>query len=137
MASKKGVIWKRVGAILLGFLTGALLSLGTDQLLAVTGVYPPWGNIPDGLYLVPTAYRFVFNTAGCYIAAHFAPVKPMWHAMFIGWFGFVLATVGAIVTWNTVPKMGPHWYAIVVALMSVPCAWLGGKINQVGAERKS
>src|SRR5437868_7375357 len=36
-------IRRSIGAILLGFFVVALLSLGTDQILHVLKVYPPWG----------------------------------------------------------------------------------------------
>jgi hypothetical protein len=36
--------WRSAGAVLLGFITVVVLSLGTDQLLHVLQVYPPWGQ---------------------------------------------------------------------------------------------
>ena len=36
--------WRSVGAVFLGFITVVVLSLGTDQLLHVLQVYPPWGQ---------------------------------------------------------------------------------------------
>ena len=94
----------------------------------MTGIYPPWGQMmSDGLFALATAYRFVFNVIGCYVAARLAPVKPMWHALFIGWLGLALSLAGAAASWAK-PEMGPHWYAVAVDLMALPCAWLGGWI---------
>ena len=123
------MVWKRIGAIVAGFLAGAVLSLGTDQILHVTGVYPPWGQtMSDGLFGLATAYRVLFNILGCYVAARLAPVKPLWHALFIGWVGLVLSVMGAAAAWSN-PSMGPHWYSVLIALISLPCAWVGGKLG--------
>lgn len=133
MAKEKGAIWKRIGAIIAGFLTGALLSVGTDMFLGFVGVNAARNRpVSDYYYVWPIGYRFIFNIAGCYLAARLAPFKPMWHAMVIGWFGLALATAATVATWSVVPSMGPHWYAVVVALISVPCAWLGGKFYLMG-----
>ena len=55
----------------------------------------------------------------------------MWHALVLGVVGFVVSIAGAAATWNHEPPLGPHWYPIAVALISIPCAWLGGKINEL------
>jgi peptidoglycan/LPS O-acetylase OafA/YrhL len=105
------------------------LSLGTDQVLHVLGVYPPWGQtMSDGLFLLATGYRIVYTIIGSYVAARLAPYRPMWHAMVLGVVGLVVSIAGAAATWNHEPPLGPHWYAVAVALISIPCAWIGGKI---------
>ena len=122
--------WRSVGAVFAGFFVGAVLSLGTDEVLHLLSVYPPWGQtMSDGVSLLATAYRIVFNIMGCYVAACLAPDRPMRHALIIGFIGLVLGGLAAAGTWNTVPPLGPHWYAVVVALISVPCAWVGGVLQ--------
>jgi hypothetical protein len=37
---------RSAGAVLLGFVVVVVLSLGTDQVLHVLRVYPPWGESP-------------------------------------------------------------------------------------------
>ena len=45
-----------IWAVLAGFLVGAILSLGTDQIFHVLKVYPPLGErMSDGLFWVATA----------------------------------------------------------------------------------
>lgn len=44
--------------------------------------------------------------------------------------GLVVSIAGAVVTWNVQPPVGPHWYALTIAAISIPCAWLGGKIYE-------
>ncbi|HYU52042.1 MAG TPA: hypothetical protein VEK37_03825 [Gemmatimonadaceae bacterium] len=116
-------------ALIAGLLVGVILSLGTDQLLHSLGVYPPWGQtMSDGLFLLATGYRIVYSIIGSYVAARLAPYRPMWHAMVLGVVGLVVSIAGAAATWNQEPPLGPHWYAVAVALISIPCAWIGGKI---------
>jgi surface polysaccharide O-acyltransferase-like enzyme len=94
-----------------------------------TGIYPPWFQyMPDSLFLLATAYRIVYSILGCYLAARLAPARPMLHALILGVIGLVLSTAGAIGTWNKGPEFGPKWYPLVLIALSIPLAWLGGKI---------
>jgi hypothetical protein len=118
-------------ALAAGLLVGVILSLGTDQILHVLKIYPPWGQtMSDGLFMLATAYRIVYTILGSYVAARLAPYRPMWHAMVLGIVGLVVSIAGAVATWNTVPPVGPHWYALLIAAISIPCAWLGGMIRE-------
>lgn len=69
--------------MLLGILVGAALSLGTDQVLHVLKVYPPWGQAlhDPGLNLLALSYRCVFNVVGFYVIAQLAPRNPMRHVL--------------------------------------------------------
>jgi hypothetical protein len=120
--------WRSALALFLGILTGAVLSLGTDQLLRVAHVYPPWGepmNQP-GLNLLALFYRLVYNVVGGYVMARFAPYAPMRHALAGGSVGFVLSLVGVITA--TQVDLGPLWYPIALAVTAIPCSWLGGML---------
>jgi peptidoglycan/LPS O-acetylase OafA/YrhL len=129
MGNQSGHLWKSIGAVLAGFVAGAVLSLGTDEILHLVNFYPPWGQTtPDGPLVLATAYRVVFNVAGCYITARLAPNRPLFHAMVIGVLGLVLGGLAAVGTWNQQPPLGPHWYSVVIALISVPCAWAGAAL---------
>ena len=119
-------------ALISGLVVGVVLSLGTDQILHVLNVYPPWGQtMSDGLFMVATAYRIVYTILGSYIAARLAPDRPMGHALVLGVVGLVVSIAGAAATWNTQPSIGPHWYALAIAAISIPCAWVGGKIREM------
>src|SRR3954466_731859 len=102
--------WGRsIVAVVVGIVVGAALSLGVDEVLHVTGAYPPWGRpMSDGLSALATAYRLLFSVLGCYVIARLAPDRPMAHAMIGGAMGLVLCIAGAISTWNM--DIGPHWY---------------------------
>ena len=119
---------RSVGAIVVGFLAVVVLSLGTDQVLHILKVYPPWGEpMPQpGLNALALSYRIVFTIFGSYLAARIAPRNPMRHAMILGLIGTVFGTAGAIAT---IPMhLGPAWYPIAIAATALPCAWIGGKM---------
>lgn len=123
-------LWRSVGAILLGFIVVFALSLGTDQLLHVFRVYPPWGEPmhDPGLNLLALSYRLVFGVIGGYVVARFAPRHPVRHAFVLGALGTVLAGLGAAVAIRS--DFGPAWYPVLLALSSIPTAWLGSVLYQ-------
>jgi len=95
-----------------------------------TGIYPPWFTyMRDSLFLLATAYRSVYSILGSYLTARLAPDRPMLHALILGVVGVVLSIVGALSTWNKGPEFGPKWYPIALIVLSVPLAWIGGKLR--------
>ncbi len=121
-------IGRSILAVLAGIVVGAALSLGTDALLKAFGVFPKLGNqMSEPLFLLATAYRIVYGILGSYVIARLAPDRPMQHALIGGVLGLVVSIIGAVVTWNR--DLGPHWYAIGIAVTALPCAWVGGKLR--------
>jgi hypothetical protein len=121
-----------IGAVLVGMVVGIALTLGTDELLHVAGVFPPWGQSMtgyDGALLLATAYRVIYSIAGSYVIARLAPNRPMLHALVGGVIGLIVSVVGAVATWNGGPAFGPHWYPIALIVTALPCAWVGGKLR--------
>jgi hypothetical protein len=119
---------RSAGAVGLGFLAVFILSLGTDQVLHVLKVYPPWGepmNEP-GLNALALAYRCVYGVVGSYIMARFAPYAPMRHVWIGAGLGFVLSCAGAIAAIQM--NLGPAWYPIALALSAWPTSWVGGTL---------
>ena len=59
-------------AVVVGFLSVAVLSLATDQLLHVLNVYPPWGEPMNETSdnLLALAYRCVYGVIGGRRAFH-------------------------------------------------------------------
>ena len=114
------------GAVVAGFFAIVILSTLTDMVLHATGVFRPLGQqMSDALFLVALAYRIVFGVAGCYITARLAPGRPMWHALVLGVIGLVVSIAGAVVMWEA----GPAWYSLAVIAISMPCAWVGGRLG--------
>lgn len=120
---------RSIGAVFAGFVVVVVLSLGTDQIMHVLGVYPPWGiSMNDtGDNILALSYRVVYAILGSYIAARLAPRNPMRHAIILGVVGFIISTAGAIGAISM--KMGPAWYPILLALTALPCAWVGGMLH--------
>jgi hypothetical protein len=122
---------RSAGAVLLGLLAVVGLSLGTDQLLHVLDVYPPWGQPmhEPGLNLLALSYRIVYAVVGGYVAARFAPNNPMRHAVALGIIGIVLSLAGLIAAMPL--NLGPKWYPISLVITSLPGSWLGGALHRV------
>ncbi len=123
---------RSVAAVLLGLVAVVVLSLATDQVLHVLGVYPPWGqpmwDTSDNL--LAFAYRSVYAVVGGYITARLAPRDPMRHVMILGVIGLLGALAGAI---TMIPReLGPDWYPVALALTAFPLTWLGGVLRRVG-----
>ena len=123
--------WRSVGALLAGLIVGAGLSLGSDQVLHMLQVYPPWGQPMAGsLFVLATAYRTVYSVVGSYLAARLAPTRPMGHALVLGVVAAVVSLAGAVATWHKGPEFGPKWYPLALVLLAMPCAWLGGALHR-------
>lgn len=116
-------------ALLAGMLTGIVLSIGTDIVLHVIGLFPALGEpVSSPLLALATVYRSVYGVIGAYIAAWLAPNQPMAHALVLGIVGLVVSIVGAVLTWNRGPAFGPHWYPVALIVLAIPTAWVGGKL---------
>ena len=117
-------------ALLVGFVVGVVLSLGTDIVLHAIGVFPDFGQpVGDKPLLLATIYRTIYLVLATYITARLAPERPMAHALLAGATALVVSTVGAVVTWNMGPAFGPHWYPVALIVLAMPSAWLGGKLR--------
>ncbi len=121
---------RSVLAVFLGFLAVVVLSLGTDQVMHMLNVYPPWGVPMDETSdnLLALTYRCVYGVIGSYITAKFAPHSPMRHVWIGAGIGFVLSLLGVVAAMNV--NLGPIWYPIALALTALPCAWLGGMLHR-------
>ena len=122
---KKGIL-QSVGAILAAIATGAVLSIATDKILEKTGVLKrePFNANPAWLIMFVVLYRTIYNVAGSYLLARLAPYNPMKHVIVLGIIGVVVGIAGTIVMWH----IPPHWYPITLVILTLPAAWLGGKL---------
>lgn len=127
--------FRSVSAVFVGVLAVFVLSIGTDQLLHQWGFYPPWDQgMHDPIQnLVALTYRCVYAVLGGYMAAKFAPKKPMEHAFALGLIGFAIASFGFFATRKL--NLGPAWYPLALIGTAIPCAWLGGTIQGAYAAR--
>lgn len=121
--------WGRsIGAVLAGFVVVFALSLGTDQILHLLQVYPPWTEPmrDPGLNLLALSYRLVYGVLGSYLMARLAPYAPMAHVWAGATLGFILSSLGAVVAIRG--DFGPAWYPILLALSAWPTGWIGGRM---------
>ena len=125
-------IGRSIGALAAGFVVDVVLSLATDFALAAAGVLPSIGHgaLNDTQSLLAASYRTVYGVISSYVVARLAPYAPLGHALTGAAIGMVLATAGAVATWNM--GLGPHWYAVSLIVTALPAAWVGGKL---GAKR--
>ncbi|PNV72838.1 hypothetical protein [Leptospira inadai] len=129
-ASSRSIL-QNGGSIFLGFVVVFVLSLGTDEILHILDVYPPWG-LPmhdPSLNALALSYRIVYTILGSYITATYAPDNPMKHAIILGGIGLFFSSLGAIVT-ITQYDLGPAWYPISLVITTLPCAWIVGVIER-------
>jgi hypothetical protein len=119
---------KSVVAVVAALVAVFVLSLGTDEILHLLQVYPPWGQrMSDPLFALATAYRFAFTIFGGYLAARLAPTAPMRHVWILAGIGLALSALGVVGS-LVHPEIGPIWYPVALFVLAVPCTWLGGKL---------
>jgi hypothetical protein len=127
--SRSRQIGKSVAAVVAGALVGIILSVSSDGVLHLLGVFPPLGQpAADGPLMLATAYRTVYGVAGAYITARLAPYRPMMHALFLGGLGMLASIAGAAATWNRMDAFGPRWYPVALIILAIPTAWAGGHL---------
>jgi len=121
-------VGRSILALLAGFAANVALSLLIDFLLQSVGVLPAPGHAPLNNYqsALAAAYRTLFGVLSAYIVAWLAPSRPMRLALTGAAIGMLLATAGAIATWNK--ALGPHWYSLVLIALALPTGWLGAKL---------
>jgi hypothetical protein len=76
--------------------------------------------------LLATAYRTIYGIGGSYLTAKLAPYRPMAHALTGGALGAAIGLLGAVITWNQGAEFGPHWYPVMLVVLALPTAWVGG-----------
>jgi hypothetical protein len=121
--ARVGVRGARSGfAVVAGLLITALLSLMVDEILHRARVFPPWGQpyFGTGPYILAVAYRSIFNVVGFLVTARLAPRHPSRHLVVLAAIGFSIGLLSIIPA--VTAKLGPVWYPVALALMTVPCA---------------
>ena len=126
-------ILKSIAAVLGGLVFIFVTHTGVDRILEASGIFPPpdQGLHTTWMLMLATAYRVILSIAGCYITARLAPSRPVAHALVLGSIGVIgsLAGLSMAISQN----LSPLWYPIGLAIISLPSAWVGGKL----AERRA
>lgn len=123
-------IWKSIWAVVAGFVAVFFLSIITDSILEWLGIFPP---ISEGLFvtwmlLLALFYRSIYAVIGGYITARLAPRNKMKHVWVLAGVGMIGAIFG--IWMNYTNHLGPNWYPIWLAILTIPCVWLGGKLTR-------
>jgi hypothetical protein len=121
-------IGRSILALLAGFIVNVMLSLVTDFALQAVGILPAIGRGPmnDFQSALAAAYRTLFGVISSYIVARLAPYRPLEHALVGAAIGMMLATAGAVATWNK--SLSPHWYPLLLIALALPSGWAGAKL---------
>lgn len=122
-------ILKGIGAILAGIVFIVVTHTATDFVLQKLGIFTPpdQGFFTTWMVVTATIYRSIYTVGGGYLTAALAPDSPMRYVMILGLIGLAISTLAAIAT---IPmKLGPAWYPIALAVLALPCVWLGGKLR--------
>jgi hypothetical protein len=120
---------KGIWAVVAGFLTVVILSVGTDAVLEALWLFPPQSEpaaYTAGMLIVALIYRCAYTVAGGYVAAWLAPDRPVRHAIILGFVGIVGGTIGVVFSWNLTPH---HWYPLALVVTALPCSWWGGTLK--------
>jgi len=117
---------KSILAVVAGFLTVAVLSTVTDEILHATGIMPRLTVLPTHDALLALVYRSVFTVLGGYVTAALAPKNAMTHVWVLAAIGLLGGISGIMVA--VTAGYGPAWYAWAIAIEAVPLVWLGGKL---------
>ncbi len=121
---------KSIWAVIAGFITVVILSIGTDFILESLGLFPPQSEpaaYTAGMLMIALIYRCLYTITGGWVTARLAPDRPVRHAILLGCVGMVAGTVGVFVAWDLSPH---HWYPIALVVTALPCTWLGGKMKK-------
>jgi hypothetical protein len=125
---ESGNIFGSILAVLAGFVFGAVTSVGTDVGMHKAGFAPALTeHWPDKLLAIATIYRAIYGVMSSWVTARLAPKSPMGHVLIGGAIGMALGIAGVVV--NLVKHLGANWYPIALVLITMPTAWLGGKLR--------
>ena len=129
VAVPKRRMGRSVLALGAGFVVNIALSLATDVGLQAVAVLPVLGQAPmnDFQAGIAAAYRVIYCVLSSYVVARLAPNRPMGHALVGAGIGMLIATAGAVATWNK--GLGPHWYPVLLVILALPTGYLGGRLR--------
>jgi hypothetical protein len=119
-------------AVVAGLAANVVLAMAADEVMYAIGVFPrpPAVTYETLPYVLATAYRAAFGVAGAWLTARLAPSRPMRHALILGGIGLLLCTAGVVASFSM--DLGPVWYPLALLIVTLPCAWLGGRLAQKG-----
>lgn len=118
---------KNILAVVVGFLTVFVLSVGTDVLMSVVGVYPSLTRpdlYTDWMYGLSLAYACAYTVLGGYLTAKLSKTEPMRQVYILAFLGFISSVTGAYANWEM--AKGHEWFCIAMVVTGPMFVYLGG-----------
>jgi peptidoglycan/LPS O-acetylase OafA/YrhL len=129
---------KSFGAIFAGLIVMATLHAATNWAMRATGVFPAAGRpMSGGLWLLAAFYRALESIAAGWATARRAPNRPLRHALVLGAVATVLTILLTTATDDKDRDFGPGWYALSLVVVTLPCAYLGGRLQGKAKARRT
>lgn len=121
-------IAKSTGAVLAGLIVISVLAAITDAVLQKIGILsvPQETKFTTAQALLALSYHVAYVALGSYLTARLAPDRPMGHALVLGVIGIIMSILGLIATIGG--DLAPTWYGWALITLSLPVAWIGGKL---------
>jgi hypothetical protein len=118
--------FKKIWAVVAGFLVVVILSVVTDIILEKAGILSVV-NMSTGMLVLAFVYRSIYTVAGGYVTAMLAPAESrMKLVKILGIVGTIAGVLGVIVGWD----LSDHWYPIALAVTAFPLVYWGGKLKK-------
>ena len=121
-------VLKSIGAVAAGVVILSALAAVTDTLLQWAQVLPVTGEkrFQNWQSLLALAYHLLYVVIAAYLVAALAPTRPMAHALAFGGVGVAMSILGTIAIVNG--DLAPAWYGGALIVLSLPTAWIGGRL---------
>ena len=117
--------WRRAIAIVTGFVSVAVLSIGADTVMHGASYYPAEpSQMSNGLFAVAATYRAVFTVLGGAITTALSRETTFRPAQILSFLG-LLGGLAGVAAWLATPNLGPLWYAATIPISAVPCTLFG------------
>lgn len=122
-------ILKNILAVVIGFFSVFILSIGTDVLMSFIGIFPDMRSpelFTDIMYAWSLFYSCIYTTFGGYLTAKFSATKPLRQVYILAILGFISSSTGAYINWAI--AAGHEWFCIAMIITGPIFVILGGKI---------
>ena len=121
---------RSVLAIVAGFVTVFVLSVGADTAMQRFGVFPSEpATMSGGLFGLAILYRTVFTLLGGALTALISPRADQRDVRILAGLGF-LAGLAGVAAWFATPGLGPLWYAAAIPITGAIATLIGGQLAQ-------